>query len=55
MVSKTGVEDANKNGKWDVGESDPLNPCDPKKTYPTCDFDGDGISNENDLDDDNDG
>ncbi len=50
-----GVEDANKNGVLDPGESDPLDPCDPDATFPSCDFDGDGIINELDPDDDNDG
>jgi len=49
-----GVEDANKNGVLDPGESDPLNPCDPNATFAFCDFDGDGISNDLDPDDDND-
>ncbi len=50
-----GAEDINKNGVLDPGESDPLNPCDPNATGPSCDFDGDGIINSLDPDDDNDG
>ena len=50
-----GVEDANKNGQIDVGETDPRDHCDPIKTAPDCDWDGDGIVNSIDLDDDNDG
>jgi concanavalin A-like lectin/glucanase superfamily protein/PA14 domain-containing protein/Big-like domain-containing protein/parallel beta helix pectate lyase-like protein len=52
---KDGVEDANKNGQADAGESDPVNPCSPLATAPLCDFDNDGIINAFDLDDDNDG
>ena len=50
-----GVEDANKNGGIDPGESDPLDKCDPKATFGECDFDGDGIPNNQDSDDDGDG
>lgn len=50
-----GVEDADRNGNLDPGESDPTDTCDPDTTLPTCDWDGDGLSNENDPDDDNDG
>lgn len=50
-----GVEDANKNGIQDSNESDPRNRCSPNATTPLCDFDGDGIVNAFDLDDDNDG
>mgnify|MGYP001303743967 CR=1 FL=1 len=50
-----GVEDANKNGVVDPGESDPRELCDPNATFPTCDFDGDGIPNYLDPDTDNDG
>ncbi len=52
---KDGVEDANKNCVLDPGESDPLDKCSPNKTLPFCDFDGDGLINSQDLDDDNDG
>ncbi|MBI5915066.1 MAG: hypothetical protein HY842_06785, partial [Bacteroidetes bacterium] len=52
---KDGVEDANKNGNVESNESNPLGKCDPNATSPTCDFDGDGIINLFDLDDDNDG
>jgi hypothetical protein len=50
-----GVEDANKNGQINAGESDPLDKCDPSATFPNCDFDQDGITNEFDFDDDKDG
>ncbi len=50
-----GEEDANHNGTVDNGESDPLELCDPNNTLPTCDCDGDLISNDTDTDDDNDG
>ncbi len=50
-----GVEDANQNGTQDDGESNPLDGCDPEAVHPDCDFDGDGIINANDPDDDNDG
>ena len=50
-----GVEDTNQNGQLDPGESDPTDQCDPYLTFPTCDFDGDGLSNITDPDDDNDG
>ncbi len=50
-----GAEDANHNGVVDVGESDPTNKCSPNATFPTCDFDGDGLVNSDDPDDDNDG
>ncbi len=50
-----GIEDANKNGIVDNGESNPTNKCSPNATFPTCDFDGDGIVNSDDLDDDKDG
>ncbi len=50
-----GEEDTNYNGLTDDGETDALDKCDPKITDPTCDFDGDGIPNETDPDDDNDG
>jgi hypothetical protein len=49
-----GVEDSNKNGMIDAGESDPLDFCDPNATKPSCDFDGDGLDNNTDTDDDND-
>ncbi|MCF8243691.1 MAG: hypothetical protein K9J37_04760 [Saprospiraceae bacterium] len=52
---KDGVEDANKNCILNAGESDPLDYCSPNNTLPNCDFDGDGITNANDLDDDGDG
>ncbi len=52
---KDGTEDANHNGSFDLGESDPLDICDPNAITPTCDFDGDGIANQIDPDDDNDG
>ncbi|MCB0517406.1 MAG: hypothetical protein H6577_23815 [Lewinellaceae bacterium] len=52
---KDGIEDKNKNGIVEAGESDPKLYCDPIKTTPTCDFDGDGIPNSTDLDDDQDG
>lgn len=50
-----GDEDANQNGVADNGESSPIDVCDPVQTDETCDFDGDGIINAEDLDDDNDG
>ncbi len=50
-----GIEDANQNGIIDGGESNPLDLCDPNATFFTCDFDGDGFTNNIDLDDDNDG
>ncbi len=50
-----GAEDANHNGVVDPGESDPTNKCSPNATFPTCDFDGDGLINSVDLDDDHDG
>src|SRR5690606_24151529 len=50
-----GVEDADRNGNLDPGESDPTDKCDPDKTFPTCDFDNDGLINSDDPDDDNDG
>ncbi|MFQ5446582.1 MAG: hypothetical protein ACE5FF_06580, partial [Saprospiraceae bacterium] len=50
-----GVEDANQNGIVDPGETDPTDFCDPYTTFSTCDFDGDGIANIDDPDDDNDG
>jgi hypothetical protein len=40
-----GTEDANKNGVVDPGESDPTDKCSPNKTFPSCDFDDDGIIN----------
>jgi hypothetical protein len=52
---KDGVEDANKNGLLDDNESSAIDLCDPNRTFPLCDFDGDGILNVFDLDDDNDG
>ncbi len=52
---KDGQEDLNKNGIVDGNESDPRNKCSPNATTPLCDFDGDGIVNAFDLDDDNDG
>lgn len=33
-----------------VGTSDPLNPCDPLPTSPTCDQDGDGLDNGDEVD-----
>jgi len=50
-----GVEDANKNGLVDAGESDPKSKCDPVGIDADCDFDGDGWKNSLDWDDDNDG
>lgn len=50
-----GVEDADKDGTVDVGESDPKDKCSPNKTFPECDFDGDGLVNSVDSDDDKDG
>lgn len=50
-----GSEDTNRNGVLDPGESDPLDPCSPNKTLSNCDFDGDGLPNNADADDDNDG
>ncbi len=50
-----GQEDTNKNGSVDIGESNPLNYCDPINTSPVCDFDMDGVANQADADDDNDG
>ena len=50
-----GEEDANQNGQVDVGETDPTDLCDPDTTFPACDFDGDGLANNVDTDDDNDG
>ncbi len=50
-----GVEDANKDGVKDADESDPLAECDPDNTLPNCDFDGDGLPNSEDPDDDGDG
>ena len=50
-----GQEDANRDGELIDGESNPTNRCDPDKTHPSCDFDGDGHINFIDLDDDNDG
>jgi len=50
-----GIEDANQNGMQDGDESNPLDECDPEAVFPSCDFDGDGIINSNDPDDDNDG
>ena len=38
-----------------MGTSDANDPCDPDETAGACDYDGDGISNANDLDSDNDG
>ncbi len=52
---KDGEEDTDFNGMVDAGETDPLNECEPEKISPTCDFDGDGITNDIDPDDDNDG
>lgn len=52
---KDGIEDTNKNCVQDIGESNPLDACSPNKTFPFCDFDGDGIANSSDLDDDGDG
>ncbi len=52
---KDGVEDANKNGQFDANESSPIDICSPNRTFAQCDFDGDGILNMFDLDDDNDG
>ncbi|MEM6316437.1 MAG: collagen-binding domain-containing protein [Bacteroidota bacterium] len=50
-----GDEDTNKNGKLDLGESDPLSSCSPNNTTPDCDFDEDSEINQLDVDDDNDG
>jgi hypothetical protein len=36
-------------------DPDDANPCVPDNTAPTCDLDGDGLTNEDDTDDDNDG
>jgi hypothetical protein len=52
---RDGVEDANKNGIKDPNESDPLDRCSPDSKTTFCDFDGDGIINAFDLDDDQDG
>ncbi|MBI5914063.1 MAG: hypothetical protein HY842_01700, partial [Bacteroidetes bacterium] len=52
---KDGIEDANKNCVLDAGENDPLNPCSPNATFGYCDYDGDGLINSQDLDDDGDG
>ncbi len=52
---KDGLEDTNKNGIQDANESNPLDRCSPSAKTPVCDFDGDGIINAFDLDDDNDG
>ena len=49
-----GVEDLNKNGALDLGESNPLAFCDPMNTSGACDFDEDGQANQIDTDDDND-
>jgi len=50
-----GDEDVNLNGIHDPTESSALDQCDPNATYPSCDFDNDGIQNATDPDDDNDG
>jgi len=63
-----GEEDVNGNGVVDEGESDPTKNCSPEREDclpnpcldngvmdPDCDFDGDGIANGEDPDDDNDG
>ncbi len=50
-----GQEDTNFNGIQDNSESDPLDFCDPYPFDGQCDFDEDGIVNEADEDDDNDG
>ncbi len=50
-----GIEDTNKNGVLESGESNPLSFCDPINTTPMCDFDNDGTANQADTDDDNDG
>jgi len=50
-----GLEDTNKNGVVDAGESDPVAYCDPINSSGICDFDQDGQSNQVDTDDDNDG
>ncbi|MBK9017296.1 MAG: hypothetical protein IPM82_26375 [Saprospiraceae bacterium] len=52
---KDGQEDSNKNGVQDGNESNPLDRCNPTSTTSLCDFDGDGIINAFDLDDDHDG
>ncbi len=52
---KDGEEDTNQNGILEAEETNPLDECDPELIFPSCDFDGDGIINEEDLDDDNDG
>ena len=50
-----GIEDENINGIHDPGESSALDQCDPLATFPSCDFDNDGIQNATDPDDDGDG
>ena len=50
-----GMEDTNKNGVVEIGESNPLSFCDPINSSAACDFDEDGQSNQIDMDDDNDG
>lgn len=42
---KDGVENANKNGMVDMGESNPLDPCDPNEKAEACDMDKDGVVN----------
>ncbi len=50
-----GEEDLNGNGQIDPGESNPLDICDPEPLFADCDCDSDGIPNNIDDDDDNDG
>ena len=52
---KDGEEDTNVDGTIEEGETNPLDECSPEQIFPSCDFDGDGIVNEIDPDDDNDG
>ncbi|RMG80339.1 MAG: hypothetical protein D6714_14835, partial [Bacteroidetes bacterium] len=52
---KDGTEDVNHNGLVDGNESDPLDFCSPNATFFNCDFDGDGLTNDVDTDDDCDG
>lgn len=50
-----GLEDTNKNGLLESNESNPMDRCSPNAATPLCDYDGDGIINAFDLDDDDDG
>ncbi len=47
--------DDDEGGVADASDPDDFNVCNPNKTDPTCDFDGDGTPNSTDPDDDNDG